>query len=72
MKLRMLWLAVLIAPACTDHYSTQEAYAVCEDLTNVIITTGDELFAECVACYEDCGDECEQTGEGDESFVCPD
>jgi hypothetical protein len=54
--------------ACGDHYTTQEAYSVCDDIIKRLDTTTEEAFADCVDCYESCGDECEQEGP---EFICP-
>ena len=65
---RLAWLVPFVATACGDHYTTQEADAVCEELKERISTLdNEETFAECVACHEDCGDECETP-----DFTCPD
>lgn len=58
--------------ACGSRYTTQEAYDACDGLIDRIDTVeGDETFAECVACFEDCGDECEQTEVSPATFACP-
>jgi hypothetical protein len=62
----------LAAAACGDQFSTQEAYATCEDqLGRASQDTDDAIFAECVACYEDCGSDCTMTGDAPLTFVCP-
>ncbi|MEZ4443339.1 MAG: hypothetical protein R3B72_29860 [Polyangiaceae bacterium] len=71
----LLWSFALLltVSACGNHYSTQDAYVACEDLqTRVSTLTDDQTFAECVACYEDCGDECalDESAEGS-PFSCP-
>jgi hypothetical protein len=64
---------LLGAAACGDHYSTQDAYEVCEDLTGRNpATNSPESFSDCVACFETCGDECDQLGSAPEQYVCPD
>jgi hypothetical protein len=57
--------------ACGDHYSTQEAYRVCDDIIARVDTTTEAAFADCVDCFESCGDECEQRGP-ENGFLCPD
>jgi hypothetical protein len=73
---RTLFFALFVlagTTGCEDHYSTQDAYAVCEDLTDRNPATNPpESFADCVACYESCGAECAQTGSAPEDYVCPD
>ena len=59
----------LVLTACTDHYTTQEAYEVCDDIIDRIDTTTEDSFADCVDCYERCGDEC---GQEAAAFLCPD
>lgn len=64
---------IVAASACTDHYSTQEAYSLCEDITGQnpgINPPG--AFNDCVACHENCGDECTQSDDASNPFVCPD
>jgi hypothetical protein len=61
------------AVACGDHYTTQEAYTACEEILNVRPdAAGDDvIFAECVACHETCGSECEPLGTVPATFDCP-
>jgi hypothetical protein len=66
-----LLFAIAIA-ACDDHYSTQDAYALCEDLTSQNPATNPpETFLDCVACHESCGIDCQQRGSSPEDYVCP-
>ncbi len=73
--LGILGLAVLFS-ACGDHDSTQEANAACDvilaDRVNTTDGTDDELFAACVACHENCGNDCTEEGTIPPEFVCPD
>jgi len=62
---------LLLMVGCGDHFSTQDAYAACESLLARVTTTTDEVFADCVACHEDCGSECEQGGSTPPTFTCP-
>jgi hypothetical protein len=65
-------IVVLSALAgCGGGYSTQEAYARCEEERTVKVTMTDESFAECVACYENCGSDCEAAGASPETYSCP-
>jgi hypothetical protein len=61
-----------LIPGCGDQFTTQEAYAACEELI-VAGPAGDppELFAECVACHEDCGSSCERKATTPARFECP-
>jgi hypothetical protein len=71
--LTALALAASLTTACQDHFSTQEAYAICQDLTERNPATNPpEAFDDCVACYESCGGDCTQAGTSPESYVCPD
>ena len=67
MKLRLLLVAPLFLLACGDNATTQEAYATCKGLLERTHTADPDSFDACVACHENCGDEC-QTEDG---FVCP-
>ncbi len=75
-KLAPVWITALLAAGvtgCQDHFSTQEAYEVCTSLTEQNPSgVGEGTFADCVACYETCGGDCEQAGTSPETFVCPD
>jgi len=69
-------LALIAVPfallACEDHFSTQDAYAVCDTLTtrNPAINPPAD-FLDCVACYESCGSDCAQTSNVPATYVCP-
>ncbi len=70
--LTVLVLVGLLTAACDDHFSTQEAYAACEDLEERNPGNPSSSFDDCVACYETCGGECMQAGTSPETYVCPD
>ena len=54
----LLLSLVAMAPACSGH-STEEATAECERLRGDIMSCFDDaVMAECVACFEDCGNSC--------------
>lgn len=67
-------LALLVTSAgCQDHYSTQDAYEICDTLTERNPATNPpEDFLDCVACYETCGGDCVQTGSSEDAYTCPD
>jgi hypothetical protein len=66
-------LAGLASGGCQSHYTTQEAYEACNDLLRLSIERDDrEALADCVACYEDCGTDCDQVGTTPVTFSCPD
>ncbi len=72
-SLTMLALGALGLTGCESHYTTQEAYGICHELISETAETDDpEVFADCVACHEDCGTDCSQLGTSPESFGCPD
>lgn len=52
-------------------YTTQEAYDRCEQERKTKNTVTDASFTECVACYEDCGADCQGTGTTPEHYRCP-
>lgn len=61
------------AAGCADHFTTQEAYNACNELKSIeTIDDSPEVFADCVACYEDCGNDCSPQGTAPETFACPD
>ena len=71
-KLIVIVALVVSAVGCGEQFSTQEAYAACEDqLGRQSQDTGDEEFAACVSCYEDCGIDCTATAESPVTFECP-
>ena len=43
---------------CGSHFSTQEAYDICNKSEGRNPGATDVSFAECVACYEECGSDC--------------
>ena len=65
----LLGLPLLVG--CGSHYSTQEAYDICHKTSSLSPAATDEAFAQCVACYEECGAECKQTGTLPLTFECP-
>lgn len=71
--LTALAVAAITSFGCEDHFSTQEAYAACQALTDRNPATNPiEAFDDCVACYESCGGDCAQAGTSPETYVCPD
>ena len=69
--MRLSCIAALACIAACGGYSTQEAYDRCEEERTVKPTVTDEAFAQCVACYEDCGNDCVAQGTSPESYLCP-
>lgn len=73
---RILPLVLLVCGAslvgCGSRFSTQEATDACEELLDRINTAEtDEQFNECVACFEDCGEDCRQQDTAPATFACP-
>jgi len=78
MRMRMLVLScgLLLGAAwltgCADHYSTQDAYSICQDLQRRNPGANPpDIFATCVTCYEDCGADCTQGGTALATYECP-
>lgn len=67
----MALLGVVGLGGCSDGVSTQEAYAACkieqDNSPNVLETS----FQSCVACQEECGDQCMAEGKSPEEYACP-
>lgn len=61
-------VVALVASACSNGLSTQDAYRACRALGQADATS--TSFAECVACFEDC-DDCTPLGTTPETFGCP-
>jgi hypothetical protein len=70
---RIACLVLLLSSAmgCGGGYSTQEADARCKQERTNKPTLTDESFAQCVACFEDCGADCEAAGSTPEQYACP-
>jgi hypothetical protein len=63
-----LWLA-----GCQDRFTTQEAYATCEELQERnAFADSSETFADCVDCHETCGADCAVQPTSPATFACPD
>jgi len=69
--LSLVLLGALLV-GCGSRYSTQEAYDACDELLDRINTAEtDDQFLECVACFEDCGQDCQQQDTAPATFACP-
>ena len=56
-----------------DHLSTQESYAICQELqAENPSANAPESFHDCVACYETCGNDCQVLATSPASYACPD
>ena len=61
----LVFSALFASTGCEDHYTTQEAYATCSDLTERNPATNPQTsFDDCVDCFETCGIDCQQADEG--------
>lgn len=70
-KLALPFAIALLVGACGNGLSTQEAYEICESEQSRNPSIDDVSFADCVACYEDCGD-CIVQDTAPATFACPD
>lgn len=67
-----LLAAALELTGCQDRFTTQEAYAACEEIQNRNeFVASPETFADCVDCYETCGGECALQPTSPATFACP-
>jgi hypothetical protein len=70
-------LAALIAIAalsmgCGSGLSTEEATQRCDqERTSQNLLFTDAIYAECVSCYEECGDDCDPQSTTPLTYVCP-
>lgn len=65
-------LALLgVLAGCDDGLSTQEAVERCkiEQMNSTTVTA--ESVTSCVACFEQCGDQCKALGKTPEEYACP-
>ncbi len=66
-------LATLLTSGCAEHFTTQEAYSTCEQLADAgAPIDSEEAFANCVSCYEDCGNACVLEASTPAVYACPD
>ena len=65
-----LVLSLAAAPACGG-LSTEESEQRCDQQreANAACVT-DAAYAECVSCYEECGDDCTPLGQCPQTFTC--
>ncbi|MBL8740400.1 MAG: hypothetical protein JNK04_04880 [Myxococcales bacterium] len=64
-------LATFTLAGCDEHFTTQEAYSSCEQLVGAP-EDSPAAFADCVSCYEDCGNACTLEGSAPITYTCPD
>jgi hypothetical protein len=64
-------LGVVALAGCDGGLSTQEAIERCkiEQMNSTTVTP--ESVTSCVACYEQCGDQCKALGKTPEEYACP-
>ncbi len=75
MKCSTPWIALfglcLHAIACDGGFSNEEAVDVCRDLQQDLACVDDAAYVSCVACYEDCGRDCQLvTTNCPHDFIC--
>jgi hypothetical protein len=66
-----LILVALGLSACGGRFSTQEAVERCDIERANKLTVTDEVYDACVACFEDCGEDCAAAGSTPETYRCP-
>jgi hypothetical protein len=67
-----LLIAVAISAAgCDSGYDEEDSQAICNGLIGNVQTAPSGLYAECVACFMDCGDECAIAESDPPQFNCP-
>jgi hypothetical protein len=64
-------IAAALLAGCGNHLSTQEANVECQQERERKPDLTDDDFAECVACFEECGNTCEAQGTSPETYACP-
>jgi hypothetical protein len=67
----ILFAIALGAGGCGGGYDEDEAQAVCNALVGNVDTAPSGLYAECVACYTECGDDCAMAESDPPQFNCP-
>lgn len=60
------------ALGCGGGYDEEEATATCEALVSTVDTSDRAAFDECVACFEECGDDCAVAESFPPQFICQD
>lgn len=66
-----LILGAMLLGACSGRLSTQDAAERCNIERSNKLTVTDEAYQACVACFEDCGDDCTTAGTTPETYSCP-
>jgi hypothetical protein len=65
-----LILGAPLLGACGGHLSTQDAAERCNIERANKPTVTDEAYQACIACFEDCGDDCAAAGTTPETYRC--
>lgn len=72
MKALGLICGIGLLAACNGGYSTQESNQICRDeLETRMITNNEEVFQQCVLCYEQCSGCKAESTQGSVTFTCP-
>ena len=61
-----------LSVGCGSGLSTEEATQRCDQerfIQGMLFT--DDAYAQCLTCYEECGDECDRRSTTPPSFLCP-
>lgn len=66
-----LILGATLLGACSGRLSTQDAAERCDIERENKLTITDEAYQACIACYEDCADDCTSAGTTPETYSCP-
>lgn len=67
----VLVLASALVSACGSGFTTQQAIAQCDAEKDVRQGLNDDIYKQCVACYEACGNDCAVTSTLPPSYACP-
>lgn len=71
LALGALGALTLVLAACSEGVSTQEAAARCDIERQNSTSVLEESYAQCIACQEECGDDCKAQGKTPEEYACP-
>lgn len=65
--------ASVAAVGCSSGLSTEDAKVRCDqDKQALSAQFNDSVYAQCQACYEECGDDCVRTASSPVSYACVD
>jgi hypothetical protein len=64
------WMLAALLVGCGGGYTKSEAELHCRSLNPVGLPGHDEAYAQCVGCFEDCGDECAVAESSPPQYFC--